>query len=127
MGSTAVEKHIGYEKYKQLVKGYETQSVLQFHVDNKSPKASILSNNNEKQKHLVLSSAVPTAAHKAEVLQAIQSVLLFVSQNSMIDFAAVFKMIFLDREMASKMELGGTKLGHIVSLDLTPNFSNKIF
>ena len=48
MGLTAVEKHIGYEKYKQLVKGHETQSVLQFHVDNKSPKASILSNNNEK-------------------------------------------------------------------------------
>lgn len=45
------------------------------------------------------------AACKAEVLLAMQSVISYMPHDSMNDFAELFKMMFRDSNVASKMEI----------------------
>ena len=43
------------------------------------------------------------------------------------DFPALFKLMFPDSEVVSKVLLGTTKLGYVVNYGLAPYFRGKVF
>lgn len=74
------------------------------------------------KKKLVSSSAIQTAAPKAEVLLAMQSLISHMSHNSMNDFGELFKKMFPENEIASKIEIGRTKMSYIINFGPAPYF-----
>ena len=69
---------------------------------------------------------LPSAVTKAEILIAMLSVMSHFTHNSCNDFPALFKLMFPDCEIASKILLGRTKLGYVVNYGLAPYFRGKI-
>ena len=92
---------MSFDKHKVLVKALKTQSGSKFHANNEQ-KAFTSSNSSVKQKKVVSRFAIPTAARKAEVLLAMQSVTSHISHNSMNNFGELFKVMFPDSEMRQK-------------------------
>ena len=70
---------------------------------------------------------MPSAVAKAEILFAMQSVMSHFTNDSFNDFPAVFKLMFPDSEIASKILLGRTKHGYVVNYGLAPYFRGKLF
>ena len=55
---------------------------------------------------------------KTEILMALQAVLCHVSSRTMEMFVQMSKVYFPDNDILNKLQLGRTKIGYLVQLDL---------
>ena len=64
---------------------------------------------------------------KTEIYMALQAVLCHVSSRTMEMFAQMSKVYFPDSDILNKLQLGWTKIGYLVQLDLAPYYRAQIF
>ena len=64
---------------------------------------------------------------EAEVLMAVQSVTNHVSNRTMEKFATISKVFFSDSQIASRVELGRTKIGYLITFGLAPYYRTQLF
>ena len=103
------------------------QKLVKFNKDQKPLPDSFPNGSKAATQTTLPAATLVRQVKEAEVLMAVQSVTNHVSNRTMEKFATMSKVFFPDSQIASRVELGRTKIGYLITFDLASYYMTQLF